>query len=1186
MPDSQMSDGELSVDRVIAQYLEAEQEGRHPDPETYVARYPKHARSLRSFFTNYRRLQTAAPAMDQRHASTLIHAATETSKVITGAQGQGSVVISEAVVLPQQFGRYKIERMLGKGGMGAVFLAEDTQLHRKVALKVPTLALPDDPEIGERFQREARAAATLHHPNICPVHDVGEINGIRYLTMAYIEGATLSKVIAGGKPVTPTKAASAVRKLALALQHAHEHGIVHRDLKSGNVMVDRRGEPILMDFGLARFAATLADIRVTQSGMILGTPGYMSPEHLAGDSRRVGPQADLYSLGVIFYELLTGRLPFDAPLAHLVRQILMDAPPAPSRFVRDLPPLLEAICLKMIAKDPHDRYANMNQVAEALTAYLRDPGAHAVTAQAPPAPAAAVASVPADDSVQNLTKSVTGSESLNPPRRATPRQILWRASAVAAVVALLSAAAWHWNASHRGIPGDAPVKDDGREIAEVGEPEEVPRVPDEKEVPGGPIRANELQLIHTLAGATAPGAAINFSPDGNLLAAAGDDGTVRVWNLEQPAVILELAVGSPVRGVYFLSDNSQILVVPGGHKHPPVIWNIVTRERVAELETAPDDLTCAALLTGANGDPASGRLAAGTAKAGVLVWNLGDRRFQRLDPGPPSVSSVAFLPNGEAVLAGDEDGTISVIPVEPGKATVAPSAMQGHAGSVVGIAPFPNNRHFVSVSSHGEMWLWDLARAVKVNVYSGDDGQVAQARLLPAADGRPGHAATTGRDGIIRIWDLAAEKIEHEVSGGNAEGGGLAVAADGRRLAAFAAGAPGPAKNGNVRAAGVNLQVWQAPLLPPAHPGFPPVPPPLPVVPAPTFPVKTSDEVPFLELAHELEGHAGTVRAVCITGNGNFGFSDGSWPDGDRTIRKWNLRGGDFLGGVERKTESVTGLAVTPDGNLLFAGTRDGVVRLSSGEDAEELQVFSISANATAITQNGLQGYSLADDGTLWKLDFGHDLKLGPKRLPHGQNDVGNVLRLSPNEQLLAAGGLGKIVMVWNLKSNNAPRKLPISHGLVEDLDFSPDGGLLAAIDGSGHITIWDVATWEPRVPFKGHGENTPQSENSAARTLKWGTALAFVDDGDYLVSAGKDETLRLWHVPTGREVGRQLVPTGPVWSIATARGTDLLLTGGEPTSQDPARKDAKAVPLHVWRLKRPFPEKEAPRGSAAPEPG
>ncbi len=228
---------------------------------------------------------------------------------------------STGILLPEQFGRYKVERLLGKGSMGAVFLAEDTQLHRKVRPR-RFLALAErshDPDLGERFQREARAAAILQHPHICPIYDVGEINGIRYLTMAYIEGAPLSTVVSSVMPVSPRKAAAAVAKTRLGNSNcaATRHGIVHRDLKPANVMIDKRGEPILMDFGLARFTAAGADLRMTHSGMILGTPGYMSPEHLGGDSQLVNPPADIYSLGVIFYELLTGRLPFYAwPLAR------------------------------------------------------------------------------------------------------------------------------------------------------------------------------------------------------------------------------------------------------------------------------------------------------------------------------------------------------------------------------------------------------------------------------------------------------------------------------------------------------------------------------------------------------------------------------------------------------------------------------------------------------------------------------------------------------------------------------------------------------------------------------------------------------------------------------------------------------------------------------------------------------
>jgi serine/threonine protein kinase len=149
--------------------------------------------------------------------------------------------------LPAPFGRYQLLKLLGRGGMGSVYLAHDSQLDRTVALKMPQFSAQDGPRVLERFLREARAAAMLHHANICPIHDVGEIAGVHYLTMTYLEGRSLAEILRGNKkPIPPRQAAALVRKLALALAEAHRHKVIHRDLKPGNVMVNR-GEPILMD---------------------------------------------------------------------------------------------------------------------------------------------------------------------------------------------------------------------------------------------------------------------------------------------------------------------------------------------------------------------------------------------------------------------------------------------------------------------------------------------------------------------------------------------------------------------------------------------------------------------------------------------------------------------------------------------------------------------------------------------------------------------------------------------------------------------------------------------------------------------------------------------------------------------------------------------------------------------------
>jgi serine/threonine protein kinase len=273
--------------------------------------------------------------------------------------------------LPASFGRYELLRLLGRGGMGAVYLARDTQLDRSVALKIPFFTADDGPHVLERFLREARAAATLHHANICPIYDVGEINGIHFLTMAYIDGRSLAEVLRGSKkPISPRQAVTLVRRVALALAEAHRRQIVHRDLKPANIMLTRAGTPIITDFGLARRCDT-KDVRLTQSGTIVGTPAYMAPEQAKGKFEEMGPSCDIYSLGVILYELLTRRLPFYGEALELLAKVLTDEPEPPSRRCPDIDAALDAICLKALAKRPADRYATVTDFAAALGDYLR-----------------------------------------------------------------------------------------------------------------------------------------------------------------------------------------------------------------------------------------------------------------------------------------------------------------------------------------------------------------------------------------------------------------------------------------------------------------------------------------------------------------------------------------------------------------------------------------------------------------------------------------------------------------------------------------------------------------------------------------------------------------------------------------------------------------------------------------------
>jgi serine/threonine protein kinase len=262
---------------------------------------------------------------------------------------------------PRPFGRYTLRSVIGEGGMGKVYLADDTRLDIEVALKIPHAHLLHHPMILERFYAEARALARLHHPNLCRVFDVNEFAGIHYLTMGYVDG----------QPLEPRPDADAetvidlVRKLALALAEAHDQGVIHRDLKPRNILLTRRQEPVVVDFGLALKLGTQEHL--TDQGVIVGTVPYMGPEQVLPDHAAVGPVSDVYSLGVILFELLTGTRPFlKRSYFDLRGQILWEPAPAPSARRPGLDLRLDAICLRALAKRSAERFAGMREFAAAL----------------------------------------------------------------------------------------------------------------------------------------------------------------------------------------------------------------------------------------------------------------------------------------------------------------------------------------------------------------------------------------------------------------------------------------------------------------------------------------------------------------------------------------------------------------------------------------------------------------------------------------------------------------------------------------------------------------------------------------------------------------------------------------------------------------------------------------------------
>lgn len=415
--DEQESDLAQHLD----QYLDAVHRGDVPESERLLEAHPE----LADFAGSLDALDRMTPDLD--FASELLSALTdgpngesdqredEDRTVIVssidevGVEFRGESPQTDGPAQSRIFGRYELQEELGRGGMGVVFRALQADLNRVVAIKmilVNRLASADD---IRRFYQEAQAAGRLSHPNIVGIHEVGEVHGQHYFSMDCVDGRPLNELLAAGPArvepaavsvsstigraesasrtdtdielssieessddvsLTFEEVATIMRDVARATQYLHTQGIVHRDLKPSNILVDEAGHPFVTDFGLARVSTSDGDR--TDSGAILGTPNYMSPEQAGGRLKDIGPHSDIYSMGVILYEALAGRLPHRGPNAMETLVLVMEADPElPRQFNRDTPRELESICLRCLEKDPSRRYTTAEELAEDLDRFLR-----------------------------------------------------------------------------------------------------------------------------------------------------------------------------------------------------------------------------------------------------------------------------------------------------------------------------------------------------------------------------------------------------------------------------------------------------------------------------------------------------------------------------------------------------------------------------------------------------------------------------------------------------------------------------------------------------------------------------------------------------------------------------------------------------------------------------------------------